>query len=550
MPKYKINPATKLKAGKMPIKHYIESVQPYVTCDEELVQRIFDPWVMKTIQSYLLDLVSGNSVKDLLLLADIEAIKSQLEYELNQWKEDNKEDNDGKEIQEALSDNIQEALSENIEYFQKFIDDGFKYLLIDGKHRDEVIRRTFKPNSTKEQIEFQHEDFNDLVYNEDGIAVNMEGMTFPKLPEELQQTILSQPMLVTFIHAGGIKELQKFFVTTNSGLELFPMEVRICSMSIVSRFIRDITSGTKNPNNNKFFKAMKGLTNTGKKSLKKKGHMLLVSQMLGYYLNCVKNRTSSVDYTSDDYLDGMFEYSFNLSTKDRNIVSNVVKTISIGALEEYKVAKKKQKGNYVKVSWADWINNFIMVSNMLTGKTPYLKSIGKRVGEIKNYKRLFHDMTTIIRTLEGKDLLELDSKGNPIPKINRYGKVTVDKKGITVYIENEHSFKRKNSNNSPKNIRSKETLLLEEIDKHFEEWDNLGILTLVESSRSQSLFKKRQTALKQNMKDVFTDEMMSWGEVDTAATANSHITAHAEGGEDMGVGDSKANLHSKTEKVY
>ena len=538
MPKYEINPATRLKAGKMPIKHYIESVQPYVTCDEELVQRIFDPWVMKTIQSYLLDLVSGNSVKDLLLLADIETIKNQLEYELNQWKEDK----DGEEIQKALS--------ENIKYFQKFIDDGFKYLLIDGKHRDEVIRRTFKPNSTKEQIEFQLEDFNNLVYNEDGIAVNMEGMTFPKLPEELQQTILSQPMLVTYIQAGGIKELQKFFVTTNSGLELFPMEVRICSMSIVSRFIRDITSRTINPNNNKFFKAMKGLTNTGKKSLKKKGHMLLVSQMLGYYLNCVKNRTSSVDYTSDDYLDGMFEYSFNLSKNDRKIVSNAVKTISIGALEEYKVAKKKQKGNYVKVSWADWINNFIMVSNMLTGKTPYLESVKKRVGEIKNYKRLFHDMTTIIRTLEGKDLLELDSKGNPIPKINRYGKVTVDKKGNTVYIENEHSFKRKNSNNSPKNIRSKETLLLEEIDKYFEEWDNLGILTLVESSRSQSLFKKRQTALKQNMKDVFTDEMMSWGEVDTAATANSHITAHAEGGEDMGVGDSKANLHSKTEKVY
>ncbi len=538
MPKYKINPATRLEAGKMPIKHYIESVQPYVTCDEELVQRIFDPWVMKTIQSYLLDLVSGNSVKDLLLLADIEAIKSQLEYELEQWKEDN----EGKEIQEALS--------ENIDYFQKFIDNGFKYLLIDGKHRDEVIRRTFKPNSTKEQIEFQHEDFNNLVYNEDGIAVNMEGLTFPKLPEELQQTILNQPMLVTYITAGGIKELQKFFVTTNSGLELFPMEVRICSMSIVSRFIRDITSGIKNPNNNKFFKAMKGLTNTGKKSLKKKGHMLLVSQMLGYYLNCVKNRTSSVDYTSDDYLDGMFEYSFNLSKNDRNIVSNVVKTISLGALGEYEVAKKKQKGNYVKVSWADWINNFIMVSNMLTGKTPYLTSIGKRVGEIKNYKRLFHDMTTIIRTLEGKDLLELDSKGNPIPKINRYGKVTVDKKGNTVYIENEHSFKRKNSNNSPKNIRSKQTLLLEEIDKYFEEWNNLGILTLVESSRSQSLFKKRQTALKQNMKDVFTDEMMSWGDVDTAATANSHITAHAEGGEDMGVGDSKANLHSKTEKVY
>ena len=137
MPRYEINPATKLKAGKMTIKHYIENVQPYVTCDEELVQRIFDPWVMKTIQSYLLDLVSGNSVKDLLLLADIEAIKSQLEYELNQWKEDK----DGEEIQKALS--------ENIEYFQKFIDDGFKYLLIDGKDRKSTRLNSSHPSRSR-----------------------------------------------------------------------------------------------------------------------------------------------------------------------------------------------------------------------------------------------------------------------------------------------------------------------------------------------------------------------------------------------------------------
>jgi len=537
---YIINPATKLRAGKMTIEYYINNIQPYVTCDEELVQRIFDPWVMKTIQSYLLDLVSGNSVKDLLLLADIDSIKNKLEYELNQWEEDD----EGEEIQEALK--------ENIEYFQNFIDEGFKYLLIDGKHRDEVIRRVFKPNSTKEQIEFQHEDFSNLVYNKDGVAINLEGTTFPKLPEELQQTILNQPMLVTFITTGGIKELQKFFVTTNSGLELFPMEIRICSMSIVSRFVREITSGTHNPNNHKFFRYMKGLTNTGKKSLKKKGHMLLIAQMIGYYLNCVKNRTSSVDYTNDNYLDDMFDYSFNLSKNDRTIISNAVKTISLGGLEEYTigVSKKKQKGNFIKVSWADWINNFIMVSNLLTGKTPYLQSIGKRVGDVKNYKRLFHDMTTIIRTLEGKDLLELDGKGNPIPKIDRYGNVTVDKKGNTVYIENEHSFKRKNSNNTPKNIRSKEVLLLEEIDKKINEWADLGVFTLVETSRSQSLYNKRQTAINQDMKDAFTDEIMSWGNVDSGDTANSHTTAHCEGGEDMVVGDSKANLHSKTEKVY
>ena len=77
---------------------------------------------------------------------------------------------------------------------------------------------------------------------------------------------------------GNIRELQKYFVTTNSGLQLFPMEIRIASMSIMGRFVREVTSKVQNPTNHKFFRKMNGLSNTGKKSRLKKGHMLLVSQ--------------------------------------------------------------------------------------------------------------------------------------------------------------------------------------------------------------------------------------------------------------------------------
>ena len=98
-----------------------------------------------------------------MLLADIEAIISQLQYEYDKW------------VEEGEGEEIQEALKENIDYFQSFIDNGFKYLLIDGKHRDEVIRRVFKPKNTNEMIPFEHEDFANLFTNEDGIPINIIG---------------------------------------------------------------------------------------------------------------------------------------------------------------------------------------------------------------------------------------------------------------------------------------------------------------------------------------------------------------------------------------
>jgi len=536
---YTINPKTILKAVRMNIKEYVDDIQPFVTVDEELIQRLYEPWVMKAIQSYLVDLVSGNAVKDLLLIANLKSIISQIQLEYDLL------------VERDEDEDAQKALLENIEYFQSFVDKGKKYLLIDGKHRDEVMRRVFKPKNNQEVITFDHESFANLVYNSDGIEQNLVGKRFNQLPEGIQHEIYKQPLLVTLIQSGGIRDLQKFFVTTNSGLQLYPMEIRIASMSVMSRFVRKLTSSTHSPTNHKFFRKMKGLSNTGKKSRLKKGHMLLISQAIGYYLNRVKGDTSlSFNYTSEEYLDKMYDYKFSLSQEDMKLISNVVKTISVGAFELYdNVSKKHKKGKYIKVNWSDWINYFIMISNMYHGKSPYLKSVGKKLGKVNDNQVLFNDLTTILRTLEGQDLYELDSNGNKIQKIDKYG-VKVTSKGKPVYIENEHSFKRKNSNITPKNLNDKQVLMFEELDKYIETWNDLGIITLIDGDRSLSDFDKRQQALKQDLKDSFTDDMLSWADVDTAATANSHVTAYADGGTEMVVGNSESNLNSKTEKVY
>jgi hypothetical protein len=536
---YSITPRTILKAEGMTIRKYLKDYQPYITVDEELIQRLYEPWVMKSIQSYLLDLVSGNAVKDLLLIADIESIVNQINYELQTLVESG-EDTEG-----------QEALKENIEYFQSFIDEGKKYLLIDGKHRDEVIRRVFKANDNEEVITFDHESFYNLIFNEDKVEQNIIGKSFGNLPDEMQHAIYKQPLLVTIIKSGSIIDLQNYFVTTNSGLQLYPMEIRIASMSVMGRFVRNVTSKIENPTNHKFFRKMSGFSNTGKKARNKKGHMLLVSQAIAYYLNRVKGDTSlSFNYTSEDYLDEMYEYKFPIPKPDRKLIETVVKTISLGALELYdNVSSKHKKGKYIKVSWSSWINYFIMISNMFYGNTPFLKSIGKKIGKVNNHKVFFNDLTTILRTLEGKDLYELNSEGKKLPKMDKYG-VAMTKKNKPVYIENEHSFKRKNTNMTPKNVNDKQVLMLEEVDEYLESWDRLDVITLVEQSRSLTQFQKRQTALNQGMKDAFTGGLLTWADVDTGATSNSHTTAYSEGGSEMVVGNADSNRNSKTEKVY
>jgi hypothetical protein len=62
------------------------------------------------------------------------------------------------------------------------------------------------------------------------------------------------------ITTGDIQTLQETFVTTNSGQILFPMELRICTMSPNARYIRSLTNAEMNPEIYKFFEYFGGFS--------------------------------------------------------------------------------------------------------------------------------------------------------------------------------------------------------------------------------------------------------------------------------------------------
>ena len=534
--KYKLNYDSVMETKTLSLKEYVTEYHPYLAVDEDLVQRIFERWKDIAIQSYLIDLVTGNAVKDLILIADIQEIINEIENQLEIIEED-----------EIVKIN---ALNESYEYFNQYILDGKKYLLIDGKHRDDVIGGFFFPGNraSEDVVTFKHKQFTELLVDPNtNLPVNVIGKRFQQLPADMQMDIYNRPIIVTIIKTGDIKRLQQHFVNTNSGIQLEVMEIRICSMSDVARFVRYLTNKNINPNTFSFFENVKALSNTGEKSLTKKGHMLLISTMINYYLNNVKSKID-IDFTTEKQLDSIFNYDFSLSDGDKSVLADVVKAISIGGWEVYSTAtpkknksKKKNPTKLIKISWSDYVNLFILYSNAFAGKTPYLK-YNKKVIQIIQPKFFCEEMISVLRELEQLDLYLLDTTTNqPLMQ---------NKNGVDVPIENEHSFKRANSVNNKENTLKKEALLLEAFDKKIQSLVDSGSILLLDQIRTQSLGKKRKAALAQGKKDAFTNETLSWGQIDSGATVNAHIESYAEGHSEMVVGLAKPNSHSQKETIY
>jgi hypothetical protein len=100
------------------------------------------------------------------------------------------------------------------------------------------------------------------------------------------------------------------------------------------------------------------------------------------------------------------------------------------------------------------------------------------------------------------------------------------------------------------NTLKKEALLLEAFDKKIQSLVESGSILLLDQIRTQSLVKKRKAALAQGKKDAFTNETLSWGQIDSGATVNAHIESYADGHSEMVVGLAKPNSHSQKETIY
>jgi hypothetical protein len=535
---YSINYPTQMMPADMTIGFWVTNIQPYLTVDEDLIQRIFEPWTFAKIESYLKRLVTGTSVTSTFIIADIQSIHDIL----------------CAECEEVMDEDVKESINENIDYFKAMLDDNKKYLLIDGKHRDDVIERVFAPKNIKSIIRFpSNAGFNSLFLDNQKNAIDVSGKAFSDLSDSLKEFILSQQISVVVITTGDIQTLQETFVTTNSGLVLYNMELRICTMSPNARYIRSLTNSDTNPEIFKFFEYFGGYSKDKDQSKRAKGDLLLLTTIASYYTNVLKKIDNPFkNFYSKEALDSLFTASKSLSKKDRAILTTAFYKLTYGALLEYKPNDKYK----INISWVGFLNLAGFYLNLIMGNTPALKNRGKYV--IINEGRegeLLHNLEIMITNLQDRDRYIYDTKGKLIPMTKKdiSGKdvAILDKKGLPKYWENEHGFLRKDRSPTVQNYKSKQEIMAIEFDKtYLSDLEALGIITLVDTQRVMSNFQKRVTAVKQNMVDAFSGKRMSFGDVTTGRTAKAHVGKYTKGNSEQVVGSSKANLHSKSDEVF
>lgn len=535
-----------VQAGTVDLRTSLQILSK-ATVDDDLAQRIFVDWDDARKQSYIASLLTGTNLTSVFVLADLHSILTAIESDIASVNEQIKND----EVDANDAENELDALNQNKEYFQSLVDNGNDYLLLDGKHRAELLDEVFN----RKEFKFNDNSFDGIIQT-NGVCVNLKGRTLKNFDVSLTEFIKDNTeTLMTIIQNGRIEDMQGIFVKTNSGLQLFPMELRICTMSIVARFVRFLTKNDENPTIYSFFQSLKGLSGAGAKSLEKKGDLLLISTILAYYFNKIKDvKNPSKNFYSEAYLDKMYQYDFHMSKADESFIRKMFHIIAKGSLEEYKKAKSAKNTKYIGLTWADTQNITLMMMLLLLGKTNYLKSIASNVDVVKDkegefFRALFDCMVKLME----EDKYEVDTDGNPIVRNDKYGNPMYDKKGKTLFIENEHSFKRKNRNNTEENQEAKLTMFEEYLQRNqiIESMVEAGIILLVDTKRTLTKDEKRYQAIAvQDSKDIFTNKKLSLGEIESGLTANSHIEAHSKGGSKMVVGSSKANLKSKTDTIY
>ena len=535
-----------VQAGTVDLRTSLQILSK-ATVDDDLAQRIFVDWDDDRKQSYIASLLTGTNLTSVFVLADLHSILTAIESDITSVNEQIKND----EVDANDAENELDALNQNKEYFQSLVDNNNDYLLLDGKHRAELLDEVFN----RKEFKFNDNSFDGIIQT-NGVCVNLKGRTLKNFDVSLTEFIKDNTeTLMTIIRNSRIEDMQGIFVKTNSGLQLFPMELRICTMSVVARFVRFLTKNDGNPTIYSFFQSLKGLSGAGAKSLEKKGDLLLISTILAYYFNKIKDvKNPSKNFYSDVYLDKMYQYHFHMSKADESFIREVFHIIAKGSLEEYKKAKSAKNTKYIGLTWADTQNITLMMMLLLLGKTNYLKSIASKVDVVKDkepefFRTLFEAMVAVM----AEDLYDIDENGNKYQKRDKYGNPVINKKGEPVYIENEHSFKRKNRNNTEDNQEAKLMMFEEYLQRNgvVETMVDDGVIILVDTKRTLTKDEKRyQAIVEQKSVDIFTNKKLSLGEIESGLTANSHIEAHSKGGSKMVVGSSKANLKSKTDTIY
>jgi len=306
--------------------------------DRERLQRLLIKWHDAKVNSYLFTAFNGASVKDCFQLAEIEPIVEDLKKKL------------------VPTEPNYSFIEENLKYFTDLLEQGYKYLVLDGQHRIDTLARYFNNEfhfKPEELIRFQ-------VEGEKG-TVDVAGK-FEKLPEEIQNHLMYEiPLIVVMYQTGDLRELARIFITANSMMPMTKHEKRILNYNVLNRWLNDIC--LRDTNIKDMFQNI-GSGMTGEHCLDNKGDTLFVAEMLLYINN---NKYEGYD---TDVLDDVFgpypKGKVLISDADCEITKRIMRTMADGcALYDKKKLNKFTKSSFYNLFYTF---SFILQKGNIWGK--------------------------------------------------------------------------------------------------------------------------------------------------------------------------------------
>lgn len=338
--------------------------------DRERLQRLLIDWLQIQSDSYKTTLFNGANYKDIIQLAEINTIVSDLKTQIS-------EENDGFE---------KDFLKENLDYFQDLQNKGFEYIVLDGQHRIEDIKNyfdnllSFNPTTP---IIFKLKDSPG--------SINIKGK-YEELPEEARQYLFDSIGLIVVIYkTGDLSELARIFITSNSMKTMTHHEKRILNYNPINRYLNKLCLKYTNI---KYMFANIGAGMSGDYNLDSKGDTLFAAEMLCWindnYYELTEDRLDQVldTYKSAKELKEKLKKMYHISKKDQDTTANIIKTMANGCARiDSKILKKFGKASYYNLFMT---LSFFMQETNLWGKEKEING-SYRVKNSQTFVKWFFD---------------------------------------------------------------------------------------------------------------------------------------------------------------
>lgn len=267
-------------------------------------------WAKPLMTSYMESVLYGMAVHPIVIL-DLESCLSHCVEDSNDWK-----------------------------YFKQWIDEGFKFLAIDGNNRSITIHKFYSMDKVwlipRKSYSIQLDD--GKIEN---FSVDQTNNVYSKLPKVLKKRFDDATMTVHVVKKATRAEITDLFLRLNSGMPLNAQEKRNAMLTSMAEFVRTTSDKYRNT---------VGIQIISPKSLIRLGWDELVASCIVYHTHQNKMVTINTDVLDSAYYDNSKE------TQNISVVEKVlVDALGIPAKDNSMLFKVNK---FAKFNFMNW---FILV---------------------------------------------------------------------------------------------------------------------------------------------------------------------------------------------